>query len=165
MRKQIGCFLGIITGLVILILLSFVACNRCLKELTTDDYFPGLIEKKSYHSEPGRDSVECDIYIYEDSKDLREALEYHEDFMPVTSHATEYIVSFICDFESWIEDEDIYSEYNLDKSCIDSEDYFYIKNVETYGVDDPDWKDEYRTYDVYYFDIQSMTLYYLHIDI
>lgn len=96
---------------------------------------------------------------------MREALEYYEDFMPVTSHATEYIVSFICDFESWIEDEDIYSEYNLDKSCIDSEDYFYIKNVETYGVDDPDWKDEYRMYDVYYFDIQSMTLYYLHIDI
>ena len=48
---------------------------------------------------------------------MREALEYYEDFMPVTSHATEYIVSFICDFESWIEDEDIYSEYNLDKSC------------------------------------------------
>ena len=165
MRKQIGCFLGIITGLVILILLSFGACNRCLKELTTDDYFPGLIEKKSYHSEPGRDSVECGIYIYEDSKELREALEYHEDFMPVTDKATEYIASFFDDFEDWIEDEGIYSDYNLDKSCIDSKDYFYIENVETYGGDDPDWKDEYRTYDVYYFDIQSMTLYYLHIDI
>ena len=72
---------------------------------------------------------------------------------------------FFKNFESWIEDEDIYSEYDLDKSCIDNEDYFCIENVETHGGDDPDWKDRYRTYDVYYFDIQSMTLYRLHIDI
>ena len=96
---------------------------------------------------------------------MREELEYHEEFKPVTDKATEYIASFFDDLEDWIEDEDIYSEYDLDKSSIDSKDYFYIENVETYGGDDPDWKDEYRTYDVYYFDIQSMTLYYLHIDI
>ena len=165
MSKQIGLFLGVITGVVMLILLAFGACAKFLYEVNNEVYLPGLIDKEYYSSEPGRDSVKYRKYMYEDTKELREELEYHEDFMPVTDKATEYIASFFDDFEDWIEDEGIYSDYNLDKSCIDSKDYFYIENVETYGGDDPDWKDEYRTYDVYYFDIQSMTLYYLHIDI
>ena len=45
MSKQIGLFLGVITGVVMLILLAFGACYRYLKEITTDDYLPGLIEK------------------------------------------------------------------------------------------------------------------------
>ena len=159
MRKIFFLFFGV----VMLILLAFGACAKFLYEVNNEVYFPGLIEKKSYHSEPGRDSVECSIYTYEDTEELREKLENHEKFMPVTKNATEYIASFIDDFGEIIEDKDIYSEYNLDKNCIDSEDYFYIENVETYGGDDPAWIDEYRTYNVYYFDIQSMTLYYLHI--
>lgn len=164
MSKQLWLFLGAITGIALFILFAFGACNRCLQEFSNEDYFPGLIDKKSYHSYPGRDSVECRIYMYEDSKELREELEHHKDFMPVTDKATEYIASFFENFGEWAESGGFYPEYDLDKSCIDYGDYFYIENVEIHGGDTV-LKDEYRTYDVYYFDIQSMTLYYLHIDI
>lgn len=147
-----------------IILLSFVSCTIATFKFSVAGCLPGLIDKKSYRSYPGRDSVECRIYMYEDTKELREKLEYHKKLMPVTDNATEYIASFIDDFEETIEDEDIYSDYNLDKSCIDYGDYFYIENVEIIGGDTAS-KEIYRTYDVYYFDIQSMTLYYLHIDI
>ena len=163
MRKQIGLFLGVVSGIALLILLAFGACAKFLYEINNEVYLPGLIDKEYYLSEPGRDSVKYRKYIYEDSKELREKLENHKNFMPVTSHATEYIASFFDDFVGWAEVEGFYSEYDLDKSCIDSEDYFYIENVETYGRGNPAWVDKYRTYNVYYFDIQSMTLHYLHI--
>ena len=164
MSKQIGLFLGIITGVVMLILLAFGACAKFLYEVNNEVYLPGLIDKEYYSSEPGRDSVKYRKYMYEDTKELREKLEYHEKLMPVTDNATEYIASFFENFGDWAESVDFYSEYDLDKSCIDYGDYFYIENVEIHGGN-TGLKDRYRTYDVYYFDIQSMTLYYLHIDI
>ena len=53
--------------------------------------------------------------MYEDTKELREKLEYHEKLMPVTDNATEYIASFFENFGDWAESEGFYSEYNLDK--------------------------------------------------
>ncbi len=94
MSKQLWLFLGVVTGHALLILLAFEACAKFLYEVNNEVYLPGLIDKKSYHTYPGRDSVECRIYKYEDTKELREKLENHKDFMPVTKNATEYIASF-----------------------------------------------------------------------
>ena len=88
-------FIGIAT----LIIITLVSCVEIAYKFSVEGYLAGLIDKKSYHSEPGRDSVKYRKYIYEDSKELREKLEYHKKFMPVTSNCTEYIASVFDNFE------------------------------------------------------------------
>ena len=67
MRKILLKFLGV----VLIILLAFVSCTIAAFKFSVTGCLPGLIDKKSYHSYPGRDSVECKIYMYEDTKELR----------------------------------------------------------------------------------------------
>lgn len=160
MKRRLLMFLGIVVAIV----LAFGLYVRLLLESTAQGYLPGMIDIESYHSDFGRDSVEYQKYIYKDTERLRKKLKNHRNFVSVTDDDIEYIISFFDDFESWVETEGFTSQYDFDKSCVDTGDYFYAENVETYG-DHPDFKNNYRAYDVYYFDMQSMALYYIHIDI
>ena len=74
------------------------------------------------------------------------------------------------DFESWIKtyregdaSREIVVNYDFNRSLIDNEDYLYIES-EQY---DP-WNDGnmvFASYDIYFFDIQTNTLYYFHNNI
>ena len=160
MKKQWLLFFGVITAVV----LALWACVRFALENGIEGYLPGIIDIESYTSDFGRDSVDYKKYTYKDTKRLRKKLENHKYFKPVTDDDVEYIISFFNNFERWVEGEDFASQYDFDKSYIDAGDYFYIEDVKTYG-DDPDFEGLYRDFDVYYFDMQSMALYYVHIDI
>ena len=160
MKKRLLLFLGI----VVVIVLAFGLYVRLLLESTARGYLPGMVDIESYHSDFGRDSVEYKKYIYKDTKRLRKKLEKHKNFKPVTDNDVQYITSIFNNFERWIEGEEAALGFGFDISYIDTEDYFYIENVKTYG-DDPDFEGLYRDFDVYYFDMQSMALYHIHIDI
>ena len=77
---------------------------------------------------------------------------------------------FLNDFEMWIEhysecDEphEIVENYDFDRALIDEEDYAYIY-FKRYGGDDRD-EEKFYNYDVYFFDIQTNTLYFFHNNI
>ncbi len=68
------------------------------------------------------------------------------------------------DFEDWIEaikdsnpESEVVAGYDFDLSLISEADYVYI-------YDDPDYP-ELGNYDVYFFDMETMTLYYFHNNI
>lgn len=154
--------LTVVSRLVLLAVCFMAGSYGRFSELDYGKSLPGWTQTQSYHSELGRDSVECRIYTYEDTDELRRKLEHSDTFMDVTSDATEYIAGFIEDFGERLEYEGSDIEYNLDRTCIDGDDYYYIENVKTHGGFD---SERYYRYTVYYFDTQTMTLYYMHISI
>ena len=74
------------------------------------------------------------------------------------------------DFESWIETyregdatREIVENYDFDRSIIDHEDYLYIESEKYDPWDDGNMV--FASYDVYFFDTQTNTLYYFHNNI
>ena len=59
-----------------------------------------------------------------------------------------------------IEQTDIYKYYDFDRSLIDSEDCFCIKDKST----EEELYQPFAYFDIYFFDTQSNTLYYFHYD-
>ena len=85
-------------------------------------------------------------------------------FNKISSDSAEQLSSHIEDFEGWVQTiketepkNEVVLGYDFDSSAISEEDYLYI-------YDDPDCS-ELGCYDVYFFDIESMTLYYFHNNI
>ncbi len=155
-------FLLSILAIGISIMLGFSACGIIAIQTAIEGYLPGMINSHSDSGSPGKDSVKYKKTTYEDTEKLRKKLENHKNFVLVENDDVEFITSFFDDFDGWAEVEGFYPEYDFDKNCIGEGDYYYIENVETHG--EP-LEDVYRTYEVYYFDIQSMALYYIHISI
>ena len=74
------------------------------------------------------------------------------------------------DFESWIEtyregdaSREIVVNYDFDRSVIDHEDYLHIESEKYDPWDDGNMV--FASYDVYFFDTQTNTLYYFHNNI
>lgn len=95
-------------------------------------------------------------YVYDDAD-----FEDNEFFVPVSSVEKANLITYIDDFEDWIdavEDSDpgneVVREYDFDDSLISPDDYVYIYN---YYEDKP--KENYK---VYFFDTGTLTLYYFH---
>lgn len=81
-------------------------------------------------------------------------------FLRVTEKNIPKILSYIEDFEKWVECEDFPTEaYDFDPSMVKEGDYFYILNK----YDDPD--KEFYNYNVYYFNLDTQVLYYFHNNI
>ena len=91
-------------------------------------------------------------------------LDNHKHFKPVSQDDIDVLMGYIENFESWVElnaengDEKLTQIYDFDMSLVDASDYLYI-------YDDPDCSIEYGDYSVYFFDSQSMILYFFHNNI
>lgn len=106
-----------------------------------------------------QDYTDYGIYSYS-SVNLND----NEYFNPVTDSDSEKIKGYIDDFEGWIDffkendpNDELVLNYNFDRSIIDTSDYFYIF--------EKDSDIEYACYDLWIFDTQTNTLYYLHNNI
>ena len=82
-------------------------------------------------------------------------------FRKVTAEDIPEILSYIENFEGWVEAcSDFPKEsYNFDHATVAEGDYFYILN----RYEDPG--EEFWNYNVYYFDLETQTLYYFHNNI
>ena len=102
---------------------------------------------------------------YYDSVDFTD----NEYFSKIQQSDIDILNEHLDDFESWIEtfregdaSREIVVHYDFDRSLIDCEDYLYIKS-EKHTWSDGTTSLEY--YDVYFFDIQTNTLYFFHNNI
>ena len=111
---------------------------------------------------------DCEIYHSDGIQDNTDYAEYYYSYLfiediidnrflrKVEQENVSEIRAYIDDFEQRIDnDSELQENYNFDISEVEVGDYFYIE------ADD----DFYGSYEVYYFDMETETLYYLHSEI
>ena len=114
---------------------------------------------KEYYSSGGfQDTTDYAKYTYHISE---EDLQNNEYLLPVESTDVPQIIAYIEDFEEWVlvSQEFPSDSYDFDKEIVSIGDYFYIFN-QYQEADKAFWN-----YDVYYFDLETLTLYYFHSNI
>lgn len=116
-----------------------------------------------YYGEGFQDYTDyCKYYFSKD--DVVENLEENKYFRQVEVNDIDEVKSYFENFNSWVEYEEFKDSYDFKYECIDTSDYFYIENKDTCEKYE-DYPDKYSAYNVYFFDIQTRTLYYIHSNI
>ena len=94
-----------------------------------------------------------------------------EYFKPVTAESKNELLGYIDNFENWVnvtregdDDNALVVNYHFSRADIDESDYLYISDRcgETIGEG---VYSKYDSYNVYFFDSQTTTLYYFHNNI
>ena len=114
---------------------------------------------KEYYSSGGfQDTTDYAKYTYHISE---EDLQNNEYLLPVESTDVSQIIAYIEDFEEWVSVSQEFpsDSYGFDKEIVSIGDYFYIFN-QYQEADRAFWN-----YDLYYFDLETLTLYYFHSNI
>lgn len=142
----------VVVGLTLLFSYLFAPQDAIVNSLP--DY-----ETKEYYTSGGfQDYTDYAKYTY---RIYETVLMQNPYFLPVTDEDIPEILSYIENFEGWVEIcEDFPSEhYDFDKSILVEGDYYYIlSEYEEPGK-------EFWNYDVYYFDLDAQVLYYFHNNI
>lgn len=106
------------------------------------------------------DSTDYGIYTFTGAKP-----EDSEYFKPVTVESKNELLGYIDNFENWVnvtrEDDDntLFENYHFSRADIDESDYLYISDRDGEPIGDGVYS-KYDSYNVYFFDSQTTTLYY-----
>ena len=125
----------------------------------------GIYHQRDFYSEGGfQDFTDYGKYYFKSANADNNAY-----FTQITSADIPVIHEHLDDFESWIElfrstdpSRNIVQNYDFDRRTIDTEDLIYL-NSEKHT-----WSDGHTSlvsYNLYFFDSQSLTLYYFHNNI
>ena len=119
---------------------------------------PKYSEKEYYSSGGFQDTTDYAKYTYHISE---EDLQNNEYLLPVESTDVPQIIAYIEDFEELVSvSHDFPSEsYDFDKAIVSAGDYFYVSN--RYQESEK----AFWNYDLYYFDLETLTLYFFHSNI
>ena len=133
-----------------------------IKEDAEDSNIPeGYIRSEEHFDESGfMDYTDYCKYYYDSTPVLEESR-----FHMVSESEVEEIKGYFSDFQRWMEIEDRLEEYDFDDRCITEGDYVFIKTKagEPIGTDGHVYG-KYDFYTVYYFDVDSCVLFYIHND-
>ena len=143
--------------ILVLSILLLSACSAPKDEVLAS---LGKYKSKEFFTSGGfQDYTDYAKYTYE-SLDISG----NEYFNKVSFDSMDELINHIEDFEGWVQtikesepDNEVVLGYDFNSSVISEEDYLYI-------YDDPDYP-ELGSYKVYFFDVESMTLYYFHNNI
>jgi len=149
--KKIALFLSVI--------LLFAIAVSCSIQTRQDQVLSSLGKCESEqiwtHGE-FQDYTDFGIYTYSSAN-----LDNNSYFSKVSESDIETICTFVENFEQWINtfryndtNDDLVLNYTFERSTIDTEDFFYIYEDEDYS--------KFGCYDVWFYDSQTNTLYYLH---
>ena len=112
-----------------------------------------------YYSGGFQDYTDYCKYYYVKQENILEEVKNNPYFKPVTPDDITELNSYFDNFEGWLEYVEYKDKYDFQRNDIDTEDYFYIKN------DEISEKHKYWDYDVYFFDVQTQTLFFIHNNI
>ena len=139
-------------------LFSQIFENRVIASL------PKYESSDCYYSEGFQDFTNYCKYYFPKNDDIIETLKSNEYLKSVTDRDVEEIKGYFENFKGWVEFQEYKDKYDFKYESIDTTDYFYIESKyasETNG----NLSDKYDNYDVYFFDIQTKTLYFIHSNI
>lgn len=151
-------------GLPVLTLILILSFGGCFFQDPVLSALPDYKTKVFYTSGGFQDYTDYAKYTYESvtAQDLEEV----KYFTEVTADDVKEIKSHINNFERWVNTigEELKANYDFDKTIVSAGDFFYIETKYgepigqgTYG--------KFDSYTVYYFDIDTQTLYYFHNNI
>lgn len=134
--------------LVILILLMSCGCsNYRMNEIPE-----GYIDKDEHYQQNGfQDYTDYAKYVYSDAKIIKNNSNYKE----VTNDDIIKIQKYFDETYTWLEKENRSNEFDFDNSCINQGDY--VRIIDKYENDS-----NTTNYSIYFFDIETLTLYYVH---
>lgn len=147
------------------ILIFTIVCTSC--KLLDDKVVDSLGEYDNYvfYSEGGpQDYTDYAKYYYTSANIFG-----NRYFTKIEDYNLDNINEHLDDFEGWIETIkrndascEIVTKYDFNRKIIDMEDYIYIYSEEH------TWDDGFTSlvnYDIYFFDVQTLVLYYFHNNI
>ena len=118
----------------------------------------GYIDKKEYYDKDGfQDYTDYAKYLYA-SKDV---IINNKEYKKIEQDDIQNIIGYFEDFSGWMKAADRLSEFNFDINNINEGDYVKIKTKEGQKVGNG----KYDNYSIYFFDIETLTLYYIHNNI
>ncbi|MBQ9890579.1 MAG: hypothetical protein IJM39_04135 [Firmicutes bacterium] len=148
-------FKRILIILIIMLLLAalviYVLNTACSSEAIHE--IPSGYTSKETHWDPngGQDYTDYCKYTYKDASGFAG----NKDYNKAAAADIETIKGYFANFREWMNVEDRLDEYDFDPACIDTEDYFRL--TERYP--------NYDDYTLWFFDMQTLTLYYIHTNI
>ena len=125
----------------------------------------GYVRSEEYWDPMGyRDSTDFCIYTYDavpfGSRERR--------YKPVTQDGIETVHGYFADFAGRLSGDGRMKAYPFDDACISAGDYVYIRAEEDKRESDSDSDSDstytHINYSVYFFDTETLTLYYIHYD-
>ena len=142
-----------------------VAVCLCLTVLSHCSFDPGIpngfIGKETHFDGDGfQDFTDYCKYYYRDSFPFTDNPKYR----CTTAEDLDELRGYFRNFREWMAIEGRLDEFDFDISRIAPDNYVYIRTREHEPIGDPDvWK--YADYTVYYFDVSTCVLYYIHTNI
>lgn len=133
--------------LIIGVLLMLAGCDGEMSGM------PKYIDKECYYDKGFQDYTDYCKYYY-DEETVKE-FATHPKFNKIQEADLENIRSYFANFEIWARQTDYYGKYDFDcLSQVKTDDYVYIFTK--------DGQDKFANYDVYYVDMSTNTLYFIH---
>ncbi len=118
----------------------------------------GYIDKEEYFDKDGfQDYTDYAKYMY-DSKDV---ITDNKEYEIIQYDDVQNIVGYCENFSKWMKIADRLNEYDFDISIINEGDYFKVETQEGSQAGN----DKYDNYSMYFFDVETLTLYYMHNNI
>ena len=160
----------------ILIVLAVVLILFFLIGSSINYFFSKIFEKPVLASLPKYENSDCYYgegfqdytnyckYYFLKNDTIIEKLKGNKYFKPLTPEDVEEVKSYFEDFKGWVKYEEYNDKYDFKSEYVDTSDYFYIENKDNYEKY-KNYRDKYSAYNVYFFDAQTKTLYYIHSNI
>lgn len=145
---------------ILLILMEAFLLAGCGRDSAVIRSLPEYTQKELHTEGVWQDFTDYGIYTFSvfDEAKLEENL-YFEKVTDIDN-----ILSYIDDFEGWLtENSELSKHYNFDKSWVDESDYIFIRTEEGKNIGNSKHiYGKFDNYDVYFFDIDTWTLFYFH---
>ena len=143
-------------SLLIMIFILLTSCSAAPK------YVPNGFTKSEEHFDKDgfQDYTDFCIYTY----DSADCFINNSNYSIITDNDIENLKCYFDNFQGWMETEERLNEYSFDSNSISLGDYFHIETKEGEQIGGGKYA-KYDNYDVYFFDIETMTLYYIHNNI
>lgn len=152
--------------MILTVLISFCGCN------STDpviDSLPAYTQLTVYSEGGFQDFTDFAIYTYDDIDTT--LLDNNIYFSPIAKDDIENILSYVDNFEDWIEvyrngtePSQLVENYIFDRTIIGENDYICIETKEGTPIGDSVYG-KFDNYTVYFFDTDTNTLFYFHSNI
>lgn len=146
----------------VIVLIGVIICISVYSSLENKEVLKGYIGKEEYFDKNGfQDYTDYCKYYYNESNNL---FVENDKYSLVKMEDIENIRSYFTDFESWMKEANRDNEYDFNDSCISEGDYIYIKTKEGKSIGDSIYK-KFDDYSIYFYDVESATLFYIHTNI
>ncbi|MGN0993248.1 MAG: hypothetical protein ACI4PE_04940 [Bacilli bacterium] len=121
----------------------------------------GYIDKEEYYDQDDfQDYTDYAKYVY-DTKDM---ITSSKEYKKIEQDDIQNIVGYFENFSGWMETVNRLNEFDFDINDINEGDYVKIKTKEGQKIANGKYE-KYDNYSVYFFDIEKLTLYYIHNNI